>query len=317
MNDLSDIRIKDAAPHIFRRPFLFVESNTKMLQIATFFAIGPQIYVDGIIVIDEVLKRPVGRIGSKHIISSILDSGYPAFFQKKASEIMDSSVIPLETDSPVKEALEVFERTRFAFIPILTKKEDKMDDLDDSFKVVTASLAIRDILPLIVKANLNISIRELSSQLVSLDGNTSIKNALDYMLNNGIRNIGIRQEGSAHDDVTSENSEIKSNLPGIINDRKILEFLLSHDARTVFRKNGIAGLADLNIVDNLDIISATTVKSNTTVSRAAELLMDIHNPYLVLEDNEKGEYNYVVTPWDIVMKTLLGGRSNNYISYVQ
>ena len=59
MNHLSDIRIKDAAPHIFRRPFLFVESNTQMLQIATFFVIGPQIYVDGIIVIDEVQKRQV------------------------------------------------------------------------------------------------------------------------------------------------------------------------------------------------------------------------------------------------------------------
>ena len=82
------------------------------------------------------------------------------------------------------------------------------------------------------------------------------------MLNNCIRNIGIRQECSAHVDVASENSGIKSNLPGIINDRKILEFLLSHDGRTVLRKNGIAGLADLNIVDNLDIISATTVKSN-------------------------------------------------------
>jgi len=70
-------------------------------------------------------------------------------------------------------------------------------------------------------------------------------------------------------------------------------------------------LADLNIVDNLDIISATTVKSSATVSRAAELLMDIHTPSLILEDNEKGEHNYVITPWDIVMKTLLGGRWNN------
>jgi CBS domain-containing protein len=202
---------------------------------------------------------------------------------------MDNSVVPLEMDSLMKEALEVFERTRFAFIPILTKKEDKMDDLDDSFKVVTASLAIRDILPLIAEANLNIPIRELSSQLISLDARTSIRIALDYMLNNGIRNIGI-----------------KSNLSHIINDRKILEFLLSHNGRMVLLKNGIAGLADLNIVDNLDIISATSVKSNTPVSRAAELLMDIHNPCLILENNEKGEYNYVVTPWDIVMKTLLG-----------
>ena len=55
---------------------------------------------------------------------------------------MDSSVIPLEMGSHMKEALEVFERTRFAFIPILTKREDKIDDLYDSFKVVTASLAI-------------------------------------------------------------------------------------------------------------------------------------------------------------------------------
>ena len=203
MNHLSDIRIKDAAPQIFRRPVLFVESNTQMVQIATFFAIGPQIYVDGITVIDEVQKRPVGRISSKHIISSILDSGYPDCLQKKASQIMDSSVIPLETDSPMKEALEVFERTRFAFIPILTKKEDKINDLDDSFKVVTASLAIRDILPLIAKANLNIPIGELSSQLISLDAKTSIRIALDYMLNNGIRNIGI-----------------KSNLPHIVNDKR-------------------------------------------------------------------------------------------------
>ncbi|MGB6530424.1 MAG: hypothetical protein WBF33_20155 [Candidatus Nitrosopolaris sp.] len=93
---------------------------------------------------------------------------------------------------------------RFAFIPILTKKEDKMDDLDDSFKVVTASLAIRDILPLIAKANLNIPIKELASQLISLDGKTSVRIALDYMLNNGIRNIGIREERSAHDDVSND-----------------------------------------------------------------------------------------------------------------
>jgi hypothetical protein len=78
----SDIQIKNAAPHIFRRPFLFVEPNTSMLQIATFLAIGPQIYVDGlVVVIDDNDKgqrtRPVGRIGSKHIISNFLDSEYP------------------------------------------------------------------------------------------------------------------------------------------------------------------------------------------------------------------------------------------------
>jgi len=77
MKHILDIQIKNAAPHIFRRPFLFVESNTRMLQIATLFAIGPQIYVDGLVVVSDNVKgqrtRPIGRISSKHIISNILE----------------------------------------------------------------------------------------------------------------------------------------------------------------------------------------------------------------------------------------------------
>jgi hypothetical protein len=54
----------------------------------------------------------------------------------------------------------------------------------------------------------------------------------------------------------------------------------------------------------LDIISIAQVKSNTTVSKAAELLMEVRNPCLILKNNEKEEHNHIVTPWDIVMKTL-------------
>jgi hypothetical protein len=70
------------------------------------------------------------------------------------------------------------------------------------------------------------------------------------------------------------------------------------------RRYGTSGLADINIINNLDIVSPTTVKSNTTVSSAAELLMDVRNPCLILESHEKEGEHYIVTPWDIVMKTL-------------
>jgi len=84
MKHVPDIQIKDAAPHIFQRPILFVDSNTQMLQVATFLAIGPEIYVDGLLVIDEVQRgKPIGRISSRHIISCILDCGYPDCIQKK------------------------------------------------------------------------------------------------------------------------------------------------------------------------------------------------------------------------------------------
>jgi predicted transcriptional regulator len=314
MNKILDIQIKDAAPHIFRRPFLFVESNTRMLQIATFLAIGPEIYIDGLIVIDDKLQRGrhIGRISSKHLITSILDSGYPGYLQKNASQIMDGSVMPLEMDSHLKEALDIFETSGFAFVPILAKKDDRIEGEEGNSSIlVAASLAIRDILPLIAKANLSTPIAEFSSKLISVDGNTSVRDALNYMLNKSIRNIGVKEEHSDHYDsngVSGNESDRKSKLPHIINDRKILEFLLSHNGREVLRKNGTAGLADINIINNLDIVSPTTVKSNTTVSSVAELLMDIHNPCLILERNEKeDEFNHIVTPWDIVMKTLKSG----------
>ena len=72
MKHISDIKIKNAAPHIFTGQFLFVEPNTRMLQIGTFLAIGPQIYVDGLVVISENDKGQ----GCKHIISKLLDSDY-------------------------------------------------------------------------------------------------------------------------------------------------------------------------------------------------------------------------------------------------
>ena len=45
------------------------------------------------------------------------------------------------------------------------------------------------------------------------------------------------------------------------------------------------------------------VKSNTTVSKAAELLMDIRRPCLISEGDEDTDH-CIVTPWDVVMKTL-------------
>lgn len=301
MNRMLDVQIKDVAPHIFRRPFLVVEPDTHMLQIATFLAIGPQIYVDGLVVMDTKGEgKPVGRIGSQHIIRNILDVRYPIWLQTNASQIMDSFVRPVEMNSPLSIALEVYKKTRFAFVPIIVKKEGKKEDS----VVVTATLAIRDILPLIAKAKLSILVKEVSSRLISLDGKTSIRDAIEFMMNKAIRNIAIK-EGDSTLDTHGESSRYSEGAVCIVNDRKLLEFLLSHNGREVMRKNGIAGLTKVDIADNLNVIFPTTVESETSVSKAAELLMDIRNPCLILEkQQEKGMYNSIVTPWDVVMKIL-------------
>jgi len=303
MKYISDIPIKNAAPHIFTRPYLSVEPNTPMLQLATFLAIGPQIYVDGLVVISENEKgqriRPVGRIDCKHIISNLLDSNYLDWSEMKASQIMDSTMETLEMDSMLSSALEIFDKTRFAFVPIVTNRDDQRDkeqEINSNSMVVAATLAIRDILPLIAKADITVPIKQISSILVSIDGNTSITNVLDYMIRNGIRNMGIND-----DDEVSTNDSGKSKLLRIINDRKILEFLFSHKGREILCKYGTSGLGNINIINHLDIISITPIRSDTTVSKAAELLTDIRTPCLISEDDTAYK---IVTPWDIVMKTL-------------
>jgi CBS domain-containing protein len=279
-----------------------------MLQVATFLAIGPEIYVDGLLVIDDKVQRgkPIGRISSRHIISCILECGYPDCMQKKASQMMDGVVMPLEMDSPLKRALEVFKTTGFAFVPIVAKSDDMMDRHSLG---IAASLAIRDILSLIAKANLSIPAKEFASQLLCVSGKSSIRNALDTMLSKGIRNIGISGElpyriGSRPKGGDERGKE--ANVCHIINDRKILEFLLSHNGREVLCRKGLARLEDINIIENLNTTYLTAVKFDTSVSRAAELLMDVHNPFLVYERHEKErkECRYIITPWDIVMKML-------------
>lgn len=303
MKRILDIQIKNAAPHIFTRPFLFVEPNTRMREIATFLAIGPQIYVDGLVVVSDNDKgqrrRPVGMIASKHIISNLLDCDYPDWLETKASQIMDSTVGALEMDSTLSSALEVFDKTRIAFSPIVANRDNKRDgEMGSSSSVVIAALTIRDILPLIAKANLTIPIKKISSPLVSVDGNTSIINALSYMIRTGIRNMGINEDVYSY-------LYGKSKVLRIINDRKILEFLFSHNGRQILHKNGTAGLGDINIINHLDMMSITQVKPNTTVGKAAELLMDTRTTCLISEEvREEETNNYIVTPWDVVMKTL-------------
>jgi len=309
--DLTDIPITDAAAHIFRRPCLFVDPTAQMLQIATFLAIGPQIYADGLVV-TEGKKKPIGRIDSKHIISNIIDIGYPECLELTALQIMDDFTGSIDKNSSLSKVLEVFNKTKFAFVPITANdSDDKIGSTRDSTATeeeeeeLVASISVRDILPIIAKMNIDRPIKDLSSQLISVDKKSSIRNAIDLMIKQSIRNIGIRwgnEDGSKTNKHNNDNRKTK--LIRIINDRKILEFLLSHNGRNILHANGIDGLAEIDIINHLDILSIKKVKCDTTTSKAAELLMDIRNPCLILEGKEYSDDYGIVTPWDIVMKTV-------------
>ena len=266
MSKVIDIALRDAVPQVFNRPYLSVLPDSTLMQIAPFMAIGPQIYVDGLVVTQG--ERPIGIISSKQILISIINSNYPDWLKISASQIMDSSEVSLEMDSPLSKAIDIFNQTYIAFLPVTR------------FGLVVASLSVRDILPIIATSGKNVPLKDISSSLVLLPKKTNLKVALDTMFQKRIRNIIIRDN---NDDYY------------IINDRKILEFLFSENGRKIMNTHNL-GIQAIEI-DLMDKLPAIRVSDSIELSKAAELLMDINTPCLLLNES-------FVTPWDIVMKTI-------------
>lgn len=265
MSRAIDAAIRDSVPQIFKRPYLSVVPDSTLMQIAPFMAIGPQIYVDGLVVLEG--EKPIGKIGSKQILLTIINSKYPDWLNKTASEIMNSSEISVEMDSPLSTAIDIFNKTAMGFIPI-TKSG-----------LIVTSLSVRDLLPIIMTSTFHVTLKDIASPLVISSKDTNLKDALNIMFQKKIRNIIV---GSDND-------------YSIINDRKILEFLFSENGRKIINTNS-SGMQAIEI-DLLDKLPAIRVSNNTTLSKAAELLMDIDTPCLLLNKS-------IVTPWDIVIKTI-------------
>jgi predicted transcriptional regulator len=265
LSRLIDVPIADLVPQIFKRPYLSVLANSTLMQIAPFMAIGPQIYTDGLVVLEG--EKPIGKIGSKQILLTIINSKYPDWLRKTASEIMDSSQISIEMDSPLSSAVNIFNQSSIAFIPI-TKSG-----------LIVASLSVRDLFPVIIRSSVHIIVKDVASQLMISPKGTSLKTALNVMFEKKMRNIIVKSD----------------NGYGIINDRTILEFLFSENGRKIVNTSNV-GIQGIEI-DLLDKLPVNRISENTTINEAAKLLMDTSIACLLVNKT-------IVTPWDIVMKTI-------------
>jgi CBS domain-containing protein len=311
-DQLSRLKVKEVFSDSVKRPILSVHPDTKLLEVATYLAIGPEIYVDGLVVITEEyhngekMQVPVGMIGGKNVLRSILDNSFDRkedfFGDVTASQIMVEITQSdwVELESPLNKVIDVFGRTRFAFIPVISTIKEH----DTNKPAVIGTLTIRDFLPLLVNKKIQLNhddnkgtINQISSPIVSVSGDCTIKDAIGIMVNKGIRNIGILNCQSYDNEHKGKGivEEKGSKIPCIVNDRKIMEFLLSHNRRA--KSNPI-----FSTVSDLDTIQTRAMKSDISIMEAAQYLMDIKNQFLVLEGNE-----YIVTPWDLIMKTAGNG----------
>jgi CBS domain-containing protein len=310
IDQLDILEVNEVFHDSIKRPFLFVYPDTKLLELTTFLAIGPEIYVDGLVVVVEInhdgkrMQTPIGRIGGRNVLSGILDCSFSrhedTFLQVTASQIMVEMTEGdcVELKSPLSQVIDIFKRTRFAFVPIISTAR-----ADNNRPIIVGTISVRDFLPLLVNKTIGInleenekfSINQISSSLISVNKNTTIRNAIRIMINKGIRNIVIntRNLDCIHNNKEKGKDKAQgSKLLCIVNDRKIMEFLLSHKRRNM--TNPIFGT-----VSDLDMIQIRETKNDITLRGAAQYLMDVKNPFLVLEGKDS-----IITPWDLVMRTI-------------
>ena len=71
--------------------------------------------------------------------------------------------------------------TAIVVIKLVGTRDSTAEEEEEEEELV-ASISIRDILPIITKMNIDRPIKDLSSQLISVDKKSSIRNAIDLMI---------------------------------------------------------------------------------------------------------------------------------------
>lgn len=270
-----DAKIYNIISHVFRRPYLSVLPDTPFPQLVTYLATGHQVLVDGLIVAED--RKLVGMIGGKEILEFLVNTtnNNNNFTRITASDIMISDASSVDIDSSLDDLLRLFEERKFGFAPITSKGS------------LIGSIGIRDLLPLILEANLPTPITEIVSPACRVGRNETLKKSIEMMLKNRIRNLVYGREEYSRN----------SNDDFIINDRKILEFIFSYEGKKIITGEDWPAALDRVNISFLEMVPASYISQSETVSEAAKLLNNIHTPALLSE-------NSIITPWDVVMKTI-------------
>lgn len=262
--------IKEIAPHIFDRQATIIPTSASLLDAASLLLPGLTVFVNGIVIAVE--QRPLGRVGSKQILKAIWDSKKTKVNVLELgvhSVMVDIGKKRIEPESPLRDALEIFKATKFAFVPVC----------DENGKVLT-SFAVRDILPFIAKSSLEIPSNTVSSKLKTISKDASVRHALKTMFEENIRKVII---------------EIRDNGNQIfysVTDRDMIEFFISQKARRAFSTGEISKLLDTRIM-SLVTKPIPRIAPENSISEAAKVLIETPAPVSAVGAS-------IITPMDML-----------------
>ncbi len=258
--DILELRIEELFPNISNRQCFFVYPNESVSHASICLIPAIEVYIDGVIVVEN--SKPIGRIGSKHILAAYYQFGREIFY-REAREIMHHTKDYITPNMLLKDLLNDMRLNRLGFVPLVSEKG-------------MVVVSIYDVLRLLTKLRIDEPVSTIGSRLTAIDEDYSIRDALRIMLEKNIRRLFIIKDGEIY----------------AIVGRDILDFILNNE---VIEGKHI-DISNLNVC-MIKKHKMLQIKPETSISNAIILLLKQHAPSSLIID-----YEYVVTPWDIVMK---------------
>ena len=254
--EILDLTIQDAFPHIFNKGTVYVAPDTPIRNIALFLIPLRELYTSGIVVMENNI--PIGRISPTHILKKVVENGYPQCLAATAKDVMVSIVREVRATFTLRAVLEIFRDTKFGFSPVMKNE------------LLAGTISTRDFLPFIVKMGVEQSANTIASDLIYINHKISIENTLRIMFEEDIRKIAIKEK----DRVT------------IVDDRSLLGYLFSWET-------GKPNALDVDI-DVLPKSNVANFPHTISISKAAEELLVKNLPCSISEDKIITPWDFVM-----------------------
>jgi predicted transcriptional regulator len=216
-------------------------------------------FTDAVVVREK--NKPIGIVGGKDIIVSLINNPYSSlFYDTKVEDMMEKRFPTVTKKSKLKEVVNYWKQTRRAFAAIPNEFSDY------------SALSAKKLLEIGMRVKTEISISQLpKKKLITFDKKDTIGDVLNSMLLNNTRRLFLADSNK------------------FINDRIILQKIT--DELKYLKE--IKNFMDLS-TSEFNLEEAKNITHDLTIQEICKIMYKMAHPSVLFKDQ-------IITPWDICL----------------
>ncbi|MDH3191519.1 MAG: CBS domain-containing protein [Nitrosopumilus sp.] len=216
-------------------------------------------FTDAVVVREK--NKPIGIVGGKDIIVSLINNPYSSlFYDTKVEDMMEKRFPTVTKKSKLKEVVNYWKQTRRAFAAIPNEFSDY------------SALSAKKLLGIGMRVKTEISISQLpKKKLITFDKKDTIGDVLNSMLLNNTRRLFLADSNK------------------FINDRIILQKIT--DELKYLKE--IKNFMDLS-TSEFNLEEAKNITHDLTIQEICKIMYKMAHPSVLFKDQ-------IITPWDICL----------------